>query len=422
MTDTYKILLKEYNYDESLNVIIKDLLTIYNINIDTNKIIEGDINKSDIMKCINYLEILNNIYDKMINYKIFNKYTSLIELGYGHIESVKVIEDYLTKYNIDKNILITKNDFKYNKVTFNNDNILNYIQCFEILDYVDINKFIDYIFNNYILKYNLLETIIHLPIIEDKINYHLKNNVCNTKFINYLIDNNLKIRYLKVCNSLPDNLINYLTDINYLDIYEKYNHSDNITNDKIKKFTKLTHLNIETLYVSNEGLKYLPNLTHLTIKNSIYITDEGLKYLPNLTHLHLKDYNEITDDGIKHLKKLTNLVIECNYYISDNGLKSLTNLTDLEIHYKDDKITDEGLKNLTKLTKLKIVANKKITNEIFKFLTNLTHLELIYTSNINCDGLKYLTNLRVLVIRNYSKITKEEIYKVLPNLVTSDIN
>jgi Leucine-rich repeat (LRR) protein len=36
---------------------------------------------------------------------------------------------------------------------------------------------------------------------------------------------------------------------------------------------------------TDEGLKYLPNLTTLDCGENKYFTDQGLKYLPNLTTL-----------------------------------------------------------------------------------------------------------------------------------------
>jgi hypothetical protein len=60
-----------------------------------------------------------------MDYTQFNQYNALLKYySFSEEESKQVIEDMLTRYNIDKAIF-----HDYNNIKFTNDNILNYISC-----------------------------------------------------------------------------------------------------------------------------------------------------------------------------------------------------------------------------------------------------------------------------------------------------
>lgn len=384
-----------------------------------------------------------------MKYTQFNKYKSLLE-DFSKEESKQVIDDMLTRYNIDRTMFI-----QYD-MDINENNILNYISCLEILDYVYINKFIDYIFNIYINHYKLLELIVHLPIIENKINNHLKNKVCDIKFIKYLIANKFKITYLVIDNRFTDDDIKSLTDLTYLDLsYDigdkciitdkgirdltnlttlKIGRKCTITDEGIKGLTNLTTLNFEIGHsnITDEGIKHLTNLTDLELNNDflypelfnnnphyVKITYNGLKYLTKLKKLSLNSYNKIYDEGFIYLINLTSLDLVNVTVITNYGITYLTNLIELKL-VGFHNITDEGIKHLTKLTKLKLKSNvwvhRHITDEGIKHLTNLTDLDISICDRITIEGIKHLTKLTKLKISHGNEITPD-IVNYLPNLV-----
>ena len=384
-----------------------------------------------------------------MKYTQFNKYKSLLE-DFSKEESKQVIDDMLTRYNIDRTMFI-----QYD-MDINENNILNYISCLEILDYVYINKFIDYIFNIYINHYKLLELIVHLPIIENKINNHLKNKVCDIKFIKYLIANKFKITNLEIDNRFTDDDIKSLTDLTYLDLsYDigdkciitdkgirdltnlttlKIGRKCTITDEGIKGLTNLTTLNFEIGHsnITDEGIKHLTNLTDLELNNDflypelfnnnphyVKITYNGLKYLTKLKKLSLNSYNKIYDEGFIYLINLTSLDLVNVTVITNYGITYLTNLIELKL-VGFHNITDEGIKHLTKLTKLKLKSNvwvhRHITDEGIKHLTNLTDLDISICDRITIEGIKHLTKLTKLKISHGNEITPD-IVNYLPNLV-----
>ena len=225
-----------------------------------------------------------------------------------------------------------------------------------------------------------------------------------------------------LCMNLQLNYIGPLGCVEILKFFKSDRNKDN----------KLTHLNLASNNITDEGLTHLTKalmhheckLTHLNLWDN-HITDEGLTHLTKalmhheckLTHLNLMR-NNITDEGLTHLTKalmhheckLTHLNLMRNN-ITDEGL---THLTKALMHHEcklthlnlwDNHITDEGLTHLTKalmhheckLTHLNL-TNNNITDEGLTHLTKalmhheckLTHLNLGY-NKITDEGLTHLT-------------------------------
>ena len=69
----------------------------------------------------------------------------------------------------------------------------------------------------------------------------------------------------------------------------------------IPNLTKLTLYQNE-FSITNKGLKLIPKIESLEIKNSD-ITDDGLIYIPNIHTLDL-GYSEITNNGLKYIPNI----------------------------------------------------------------------------------------------------------------------
>jgi hypothetical protein len=85
--------------------------------------------------------------------------------------------------------------------------------------------------------------------------------------------------------------------------------------------------------ITDEGISHLINL------NSLVLSNNGIKELTNLTFLDSGYHNVIT--SIKHLTNLKILKLQnCN---------QITNLTNLDL-WENNNLTDEGISNLVNLS------------------------------------------------------------------------
>ncbi len=147
--------------------------------------------------------------------------------------------------------------------------IFSYLPTRDIYKLKSLNKqFNDFIDNRFILT-NYYCDKLNKNIIEKHKN-NLNKIICVPldNFINWNFNdrdlmglNKLNTLILPLNKKITDDGLKYIPNIQYLDL--RYN--ENITDD---------------------GLKYIPNIKHLDVSYSKNITDEGLKYIPNVQHLH----------------------------------------------------------------------------------------------------------------------------------------
>lgn len=228
-------------------------------------------------------------------------------------------------------------------------------------------------------------------------------------------------------------VLNNLNTIDFLIMREINTYFYNITsNIKLyKTFTiKIKNTNIRLLKSinNNKGIKNimydcdlgyefngecditknLINITKLNLSHNNTITDEGVKMLTNITKLNLWNNNLISNNGIKNLINLQSLNIEHNWSITNSGLTGLTNLQSLNLQ-QNKMITNISF--CTKLITLNLAWNKKITDNELSNLINLTSLNLNGNYVITNEGLKNLSNLKILYLINNNTIIKDNINK-----------
>lgn len=153
------------------------------------------------------------------------------------------------------------------------------------------------------------------------------------------------------CNIDDDQLL-YLTKLRRLSLYV-----DQITDRSIVNLTNLEWLSLMTPSVTDTSIKQLTNLTYLDLYQSPNITCESLKSLPTLTHMriscvtisnfacltNLRTLEVIGDMGhtgrwIKYMTNLTSLSLHSVLAIEEDDILMLTNLRHLEIgHCRLDK-------------------------------------------------------------------------------------
>jgi hypothetical protein len=172
-------------------------------------------------------------------------------------------------------------------------------------------------------------------------------------------------------------------------------------------------------YITIKGVEYYTSSWWL-ILSEFELTDadiEPLKYMVNLTSLSLYR-NQISD--ISPLAGLTNLTLLHLAFnpISDiSPLAGLTNLTELHLIY--NQISDiSPLAGLTNLTFLDLEYNQISDISPLAGLTNLTGLWLRDNQISDISPLAGLTNLRHLTLSNNYQISEaqiEELRAALPN-------
>ena len=182
------------------------------------------------------------------------------------------------------------------------------------------------------------------------------NDTLNYIF-NYLpTDNIYKLKSLnKQFNDFIDNqfiLTNYYCDKLNKNIIEKHKNDlnkimcvscdDSINwdlNDRdLMGLNKLDTLILPLNKITNEGLKYIPNIQHLNLHYNKNITNKGLKYIPNIQYLDLYFNEKITNEGLKYIPNIQYLNLYHNEKITDEGLKYIPNIQHLNLYqsYKTD--------------------------------------------------------------------------------------
>lgn len=126
----------------------------------------------------------------------------------------------------------------------------------------------------------------------------------------------------------------------------------------LNQFPNLKSATFTSTNLNDEGLAHVSNcrgIENLNLQDT-EITNDGLKYLQNLTllkYLRLKENSQLTDDCIPHLIELDylqNLQIQ-ETSITENGLKKLTVLQRLDmlvIDVYNNNYTFDGLLQISR--------------------------------------------------------------------------
>lgn len=116
--------------------------------------------------------------------------------------------------------------------------------------------------------------------------------------------------------------------------------SDYIDDIHLRKFINLASLSLthpcSYKKLTNEGIKHLSNLTSLRLPfpDKGIISDQGLKFLTNLSYLYIGGNpreTKLSDESLIHLTNLNSLEISCNEVFTDKSIMHLTKLTLLNI-------------------------------------------------------------------------------------------
>jgi internalin A len=170
----------------------------------------------------------------------------------------------------------------------------------------------------------------------------------------------------------------------------------------IGRLTKLEKLSIKNLKIKNiKSIGNIKNLQHLEFHN-LYLSDNSISPLSNLTDLkYLSIYGSSYDLRANNIQPLKTLVNLETLNLSELSIKDLSPLT--------------GLKNLQILGFYRARVNNisPLAN-----LTNLRSLSLEYTQVTDIQPIANLTNLKTLYISG-TKVSDEqvaELQKALPNV------
>lgn len=213
---------------------------------------------------------------------------------------------------------------------------------------------------------------------------------------------NLTALYLPVKICVTDESITNLTKLTTLESWDT-----DLTPSGLNALTNLTSLALGSTQHNFDGaVVRLPNLVHLIFGSGARcnISDDGLKYLTNLTHLDLSNDSWISDLGIQNLTKLQTLCLADAYNrVTSSGVSQLVNLTKLDISGMN-LITDYGIRGLEQLLSLTLDIDSKVTDEGISNLINLTFLSL--NDLITDAGISPLTNLTKLDLRGNRLVTE----------------
>jgi hypothetical protein len=214
---------------------------------------------------------------------------------------------------------------------------------------------------------------------------------------------------LNGCVKLTDEGLKYLeqlSNLNFLNI----GYCGLLTDKTLKSLThfkNLKSLNIDGCHqMTKMGLKVLAQHVNITTFSSSYCNIQLVKKIKKFSHLssldmsrtHINDY--VLNLVLKKLPLLNSLNIGFCLSLTDEGIKSvdfLKNLSSLKITWCQE-ITDQSMKSVAKVANLiffDISYCIKITNRGLSFLGHLKNLEKIVIQEcklITDEGLKLLPN------------------------------
>lgn len=200
------------------------------------------------------------------------------------------------------------------------------------------------------------------------------------------------VKYLKKLVEIED-MYGLLDDETLLSLVHLRSLRANNKNINIKFLTNLTDLSLyNNPSMTDENLGRMTSLTKLDLHSCTTITDKSLSLLTGLTSLHLGLDMDVTDVSIYNLVRLKSLCIKNNTCITGISIQRLTDLRSLyscsPIHIFDDELI-----KLTNLTNL-IAYIPYITDTSLSHLTNLESLNI--HANITDKSLSHLTRLKYI--------------------------
>jgi len=173
-------------------------------------------------------------------------------------------------------------------------------------------------------------------------------------------------------------------------------------------FPLLRYLDIQKCRVTDSGLKFVSQLSHLQFLNisKCHITHHGLDHLADLRDIQILYLDQIPNIGdnifasLGKLPSLTQLYIWEAAGVTNYGMKCLSSLTNLECLdlYSCSGISDEGLQGISTMCKLRFLdlGYMRISNEGIRYLTTLTNLQHLCMPGCNLLTLEGFTKLSCL--------------------------
>jgi hypothetical protein len=175
-------------------------------------------------------------------------------------------------------------------------------------------------------------------------------------------------------------------------------HSNAPSNDDLRKLTHLTHLSIRSVsWTNNYAFETLTNLRVLDLYQ-LYLTDDVCNYLPNIEELSMT-FCLLSTRGISQLKKLTTLRV-----IGGENMKTLDGLDTLPllhtVHLTYCPIHDSDMKYLSHVRRLVLYSTSRIRGHAFHELKNLEYLAL-YEIPFQDEDMNYLLDVPAKTIHMY---------------------
>jgi len=405
------------NNDINIDIILSNSFLKINIiyNILWNFIYKTFPTKKDFIDFINensydhnsFIEINNNIFDKIIN-NFFHLKIGGINLLEGISEFDKIKTNILE--NINKTSFITQTIYnkllyRYN-IDFNNHNesdniiitIANIMELYTPLD--DIYKIIYK--NNYI--YNPLSNNIHeyLSFSDDDIEY-----LNEYELLQYIIykDNHFIIKFIdnisvlieNETNQIPENYMKNIINL-YHTVHNKKIILINYPYDKINidSSDKLP-INIEYFNISENIYRLLPNLCkyHLTISNNTYPVNKALSFKKTNAIYNIYNFTENNKNNIKILQYFDRYIINKNNIGNNTDINISTKLEKYTIYNKDISTNNFLILHFN-------IINNQLYDEIWKL--HIKNICPFNNNDVKSGMILYCDFLYNYYIKNINKI------------------
>jgi hypothetical protein len=186
--------------------------------------------------------------------------------------------------------------------------------------------------------------------------------------------------------------------INCHTIHLCYCHS--ITDDILKYFHSVIDLELRNVPITDKGIQnLLENKKNWIFKNlnlsSLLITDESIKYFKNVDHIEVLSLNNLTGQNFDCLpSNIDEAYLHCDLYNLD--LKYFKNTKRISMN-RCPYINDDGLSYLIDAEYLNIDGTKNINGS---FMQNLRKCQELYLQNchIKRKYLQYFDNIKILTL------------------------
>lgn len=413
---------------------IKNLINIYNqfkTKKESNISLEEFINNSIKNNNQNFINIVNKIFTKIINFlwNIYNDVNKDIIINPKFKEEIKyyknLVNNIIWSENFRNLYLKKLQDFnKSSKISISDEDILNFKYVNDQINFI-LHKLhlkgiiMGHIADNNVRQISVINELndfyIYLTDIAISRIFYTMNRLSMYEYNKYYvilqINRNGDIEYVKIPNDFSSkNIIDKEYDKDII----KYNYSDMV--NRSINIDNLTNLLIQ--YINQNDLLINNNLKEIYINNKL--PEEIISYLKNYIHIDISTNLQLNSKLIESLKIIINKILlqKLKDYINN----SITNIFDLcWIFYI--------LSNKEKLTSidslLKLYLNAGIEKETFiQFYNNNSSLINSNIKNLVRDNIciimqnsfeKYLLELdknqyNVLLIILILKLTKNDYY------------